>query len=207
MIKRIVLFSIVSLLIFSGCASTKLVSSWSKPGFSGPPLKKLLVLAVSNNDMQRRLYEDSFAANLRSEGVDVITSYSLIETLGKSKEENTKFIKAAVTKTAADSVLIVTLAGIENEEQYVPASTVHVAGRGGAYGMFGYYGHSHRIIHQSAYTLTNTTVKLHTAVFEAQTEEMLWAGDTQRLNPDSASVAIQENIKLISTEMKKAGLL
>ena len=207
MSRRIALLLIVSLFLFSGCTGTKLVSSWSKPGFSGPPLKKILVLAVSNNDMQRRLYEDAFAVKLRSEGVDVITSYTIVEKLGKNKEENKKLIKAAVAETAADSVLIVTLTGIENDEQYVPASTVHVASRGGAYGMFGYYGYSHGIIHQPGYTLNNTTVKLHTAVFLAKTEEMLWAGDTQRLNPDSATEVIHENIELISTEMKKDGLL
>ncbi len=207
MVKRFALLLIVSLFVFSGCAGTKLVSSWSKPGFSGPPLKRVLVLAVSNNEMQRRLYEDSFVGKLQTEGVDAIASYTQVATLDSDREQNKKLIKAAVAKTAADSVLVATLVSVENDEQYVPASTVYVPGRGGAYGMYGFYGYSYGVIHQPGYTIANTTVKLHVTVFSAKTGEMLWAGDTRSLNPDSAKAVIHENIELINAAMKKDGLL
>ncbi|MCD6580982.1 MAG: hypothetical protein J7K90_04200 [Desulfuromusa sp.] len=205
--KRFVLLLIVSLFVIGGCAGTKLVSSWSQPGFSGPTLKRVLVLAVSNNEMQRRLYEDSFVEELQAEGVDAIASYTQVATLDSDREQNKKLIKAAVAKTAADGVLVATLVSIENDEQYIPGSTVYVPGRGGAYGMYGFYGYSYGVIHQPSYTIDNTTVKLHATVFSAKTGEMLWAGDTRSLNPDSAVEVIHENIELINAAMKKAGLL
>ncbi len=205
--KRIVLFLVVSLFTFSGCASTKLVSTWSQPGFSGPSLKRVLILAVSNNEMRRRIYEDSFVQKLQAEGVEAIASHTMVATLDKDKEESKKLIKAAVAQAAADSVLVTTLTGVENDEQYVPASTVYVPRRGGAYGMYGFYGYSHGVIYQPGYTIDNTTVKLHATVFSAKTGEMLWAGDTRSLNPDSARAVIHENIELINAAMKKDGLL
>ena len=205
--KRIMLFLVVSLLTFSGCASTKLVSSWSQPGFSGPSLKRVLVLAVSSNEMRRRIYEDSFVQKLQADGVDAIASHTMVATLGKDKEESKKLIKAAVAQAAADSVLVTTLTGVENDEQYVPASTVYVPRRGGAYGMYGFYGYSYGVIHQPGYTMNNTTVKLQATVFSAKTGEMLWAGDTRSLNPGSTVDLIDDNIELIHAAIKKAGLL
>ena len=207
MSKRFVLLMVVSMFLFSGCASTKLVSSWSQPGFSGPSLKRVLVLAVSHNEMQRRLYEDSFVAKLQAEGVEAIASYTMVATLDSDKEKNKTLIKAAVVKTVADSVLVATLVSVDSDEQYVPASTVYVPGRGGAYGMYGYYGYSYGVIHQPGYTISTTTVKLHATVFSAKTGDMLWAGDTRSLNPDSAVEVIHENIELINAAMKKSGLL
>lgn len=210
MSRRIVLLLIVSLFLFSGCASTKLVSSWTQPGFGGPPLKHILVLAVSDHDMLRRLYEDAFVTKLQEAGADAVASYTLIKKFDNNEEKNKELIRAAVAKTGVDGVLITTLAGVENEKHYVPGSTVYVSGRGsayGAYGMYGYYGYSHGFIHQPGYTVNNKTVKLHTAIFSVKTEEMLWAGGTQSLNPDSDTSVIHDSIEVINTSIKKAGLL
>ena len=40
---------VVAALAVAGCASTELVSQWKSPAFSGPPLKKVMVVGVSSH--------------------------------------------------------------------------------------------------------------------------------------------------------------
>lgn len=212
--KRFIVFLAIALFAISGCAKTKLVSTWSKPGLSGPVMKKVLIIAVSKDEMQRRLYEDSFVKKLRDTGVTAMASYTKLPKLDKDKDVNIKKIKAIVAETAVDSVLVTTLASVDTDEQYIPASAVYTTGRGGAYGRYGgpygmydYYGFSHSMVYQSGYTIENTTVRLNVTIFEAKKGEMLWSGDTTSLNPDSSVDIIYDNIDLIDEALKKAGLL
>lgn len=205
MIKRFTL--LVLLFVVAGCGSTKLVSSWKQSDYAGATLKRVLVLAVSKDELQRRVYEDSFVEKLKIDGIEAIASHTLVPSLAKDKEQNIKLIRAAVVDVAADSVLVATLVGVERDERYVESPLIYVPVRGGAYGMHDYYFRSYEVIQQPGYVMTTTTVKLKTTLFSAKTAEMLWAGDTHSFNPDSASVVIDENIDLISTAIKKAGLL
>lgn len=207
MASRYVFCIVMMLFVVTGCASTKLVSSWTQEGFSGAALKKVLVLAVVKEDLQRRLYEDSFVEKLQAEGVDAVASYTLVANLDGGKEQNKQRIQQAVKSSAADSVLIATLVGVEKNEQYVAAPPVYIPQRGGAYGMYGYYGRSYEMIYHPGYTIENTTVKLNTTVFRTETEEMLWAGDTRSYNPTSVRTVIEDNINVISAAMKKDGLI
>ena len=43
-----------ALLALSGCVNTSLIDRWKDPGFSGPPLHKVLVVGVQKDDGRRR---------------------------------------------------------------------------------------------------------------------------------------------------------
>ena len=61
---------VVAAVAVAGCASTELVSQWKSPAFSGPPLKKVMVVGVSSQPATRRIFEDEFSAALKAAGVD-----------------------------------------------------------------------------------------------------------------------------------------
>ena len=71
-----------------------------------PTLKKVLVLAVVKNKMQRRLYEDSFVKKLRDTGITAIASYTKLPELSDDKDVNIKKIKALVAETGVDYISI-----------------------------------------------------------------------------------------------------
>ncbi len=205
--RLIVALFIVSIFLLNGCASTKLRSSWNNPDFNGPSLQKILIIAVSNSDLQRRLYEESFVEKLQVEGVDAVASHTMISALGSDEEQGKALIKAAVVKSGADGALITTLSGIHKDKQYIPASDVYAPGHGGSYTMYGYYGYSHGIIFRHGSTVDSTLVNLNTAIFSTKTEEMLWSGDTQSVNPDGAISVVNETIDIINGAIKKAGII
>ena len=55
-VARIVLACVA--LALAGCAATTLKNSWRDPAYKGPPLKKVMVVGVSNQPDTRRTFED-----------------------------------------------------------------------------------------------------------------------------------------------------
>src|ERR1700741_2603563 len=64
--------------LVAACASTTLSNSWSNPDYKGPPLKKVMVVGVSNQPALRRTFEDEFVKELKAAGVDAVASYNFI---------------------------------------------------------------------------------------------------------------------------------
>lgn len=207
MASRYVFCFVLLIFAVTGCAGTKLVSSWKQDGFSGPALKKVLVLAVTNDDLYRRLYEDSFVETLRENGVEAVASYTLLAVLDGSKDQNRQRVLHAVSQVSADGVLVASLVAVERDEKYVETPPIYIPQRGGAYGMHDYYGRTYEMINQPGYSIESTSVKLKATVFSTQSDGMLWAADTHSFNPTSARTVIQENIAIVSAAMKKDGLL
>lgn len=195
----------LSFLLLSACSSTNLVTSWSEPEYSGEPLKKLLVIAVMKNELQRNVYEDQFVQNLQDNDVTGIAAYRVIQ--GKDTGYNEKDIREAVRKTGADAAIIARLTAIKKQERYVPPTYDYEPAFGYGRGFYGYYGMSERYVSTPGYTTTDTIVELETTVFSAATEKMIWAGSTRSTNPSSATSVVNKNASLIIKDMKKAGLL
>src|ERR1700686_4065204 len=53
-----VLLGVALLFALSACVSTSLIDRWKDPGYSGPPLHKVLVVGVQKDQGRRRVWED-----------------------------------------------------------------------------------------------------------------------------------------------------
>ena len=200
------LFFLLSLVfLLAGCSSTKLVTSWSEPAFTGKPLRKLLVIGVMENELQRNVYEDQFVKMLQDHGVTGIAAYSVIR--GDDLHYSESDIREAVRQTGADGSVIARLGAIRKEQRYVPPTYEYEPAFGYRRGFYGYYGMSYRYVSTPGYMTTDTIVELETTVFSTATEQMIWAGSTRSINPSSATSVVEKNASLIIKDMKKAGLL
>ena len=54
--------------IGGGCGSTRLLGQWQDPHYSEGALRNVLVIAVRDDAMKRRVWEDSFAQGLKAKG-------------------------------------------------------------------------------------------------------------------------------------------
>jgi len=203
------LYVALVLLSISACSSTTLVSRWSDVHYKGPQFNNVLVIGVIRDDIKRRYYEDEMVKIIRANGGQAVTSYNYIHDLG-TVDDKAKII-AIVKKTGVDSVIISSLEGVDKEQRTVPARVDYVPTMGyGGYGRSGYYGYyrsSYQAVYHPAYTVTNTIVRLETRLYEAVTEEMVWAGTTESLNPDSIDQIIKETADVIGSDMRKHGLI
>lgn len=197
-----------AVLIFGlmACASsTRLVTDWSDPAFKGKPFKRILVLAVIKDDVQRHAYEMTFAERITRDGVTGIAGFTLIP---DAKDYGSKpKIREAVKKSGADAVLLANLVSVRKEEREVPARIDYVPRFGYGHGYYGYYGRAYDTVYRPGYSTVDTTIKLDTTVYDSETEKMVWAGGTKSFNPGSAEEVVTENADLIIASMKKAGFL
>src|SRR5688500_1127751 len=90
-------------LALTACASTTIRDSWVDPAYRGGPLRKILVLGVSPNLSDRRIFEDIVAARLTTIGADAIPSYRFLPEAGRAAEPA---LDAAVRASGADGLLM-----------------------------------------------------------------------------------------------------
>ncbi len=64
-------------ILIGGCSSSKLADVWNDMTFRQNPLNKMLIIAVRNDSVQRRIWEDAFVSELSMYGVKATPSYTL----------------------------------------------------------------------------------------------------------------------------------
>src|SRR3954454_16692758 len=84
----------------AGCASTRIMDSWSDPSFTGGPFKRVMVVAITRNASARRSFEDIFASKLRATGIEAIPGYQQLTEDGPVDEQK---MSAAVRAACADA--------------------------------------------------------------------------------------------------------
>lgn len=199
----------IALLISACSSSTKLVQSWQEPTFAGPPVKKVLIMGLFHDPLNRRFFEDEFAAKFSDAGVQAISSYTLIPNPEDFDEE--KEIAEAVKQAGVDAVLIAELKAIDKEEKYVPPRVDMVPGPGvygrGYGGFYGHYYQSYQTVYRPGYKKTDTVARMETSLYTTADNKLIWAGKTESMNPDSRQKAIKEIAQALTRDMKDRGIL
>ena len=98
-------------LIVVACSSTVMDGSWSNPDYKGQ-IKNVYVLGIAKNELNRRIFEDTFGKNLGSLGVKAVSSY---QSLTKDQEASKDDIRQAMTANGCDSILMTKLTGQRTE--------------------------------------------------------------------------------------------
>ncbi len=196
---------ILGCLVMMGCASSQLVESWQEPAFEDKPLGKILVLGVFNDEENRRLYEDSVVKALEKAKGSAIAGHTLMPKVEDYDEKED--IMAAVAKADADAVMIATLVGFEQKENYRAPQVAYVPTMGMGHGLYNSYSISYNRVYDHGYSVMETTVKLEITVFSAKTQKMVWAGATKSVDPKSGAQLVDDVSGLIVADMKNAGFL
>jgi hypothetical protein len=186
--------SLVALAVVA-CAATQLTNSWTSPEYKGPPLKKILVVGVSNQPALRRNFEDEFVKDLKAAGVDAVASYNFIPEGGKAEEAR---VNQAVKDAGADGVLITRLVRVDVNTQVTPVypSTMGMGYYGGYAGAYGGY-------YDPGMVTQTDTIVLETNLYGIDESHLLWSGTTQTFAPSSLQQEMPGFAKIIMAELKK----
>ena len=182
-------------------ATTKLSTVWKEPSYTGPGLKRILVLGVAEDPTTRRAFEDRFAQALDQRGATALASYHKLPADGRLSKEA---LAQVVRDHAIDGVIVTRLLKVDKEEEYIPPQS-YVVGR--SYGYYGYYGMGYDVVNEPGYTRTNTIVRLETQLFDVRTQKLIWGAHSDTFNPSSTGDTIQSVSKQISKRLAKDGLL
>ncbi len=180
-----------------GCASTSLTNQWKNPDYADGPMRRMMVVGVSQHPSVRRSFEDEFAAKLNAAGVDAIPSYYLIREEG---EVDQAVLESAVQKAGADGVLIARL--VKREQR---AQAIH-----GSYSPVGVYGGYHTAW-MSAYELPTVhqydVVVIETSLYSAQQSKLVWSGTTETLAPTDVRKETARYADAIIEALRKQGVI
>jgi len=180
------------------CASTnKLTHTWVDEAHRGKFLSNILVIGVTYKEKEevRQWFEDEFATQLRTTGIEAISigdAISIPDDLELEKEE----ILKAVNKFNNDAVIITHLAGKGEKVSYT--RPMRLSG-----GQYGDHGRAHGYVPNTGYSKTDTTIRLVTNLYDVKTEKLIWTGHSEAFDPDSTNQYIDDVIK----DLQKNNLL
>ena len=202
-LSRILGLMLVGLMV-AACSSTTMSGSWSDAGYKGQ-VKNVFIIGIAKNDLNRRMFEDTFGRQLNSQGVKAVSSYqSFPATQGVEREAIVKAMK----DNGCDSVLLTRLVGQRTETVVNPG---YVSGYSPSYGNYGrrgygaggwsnYYTRNYDVVFQPATSTEFVILTVESVLYDLNTEEMIWSaqfetvveGNLEKMMQDFSEVAIKD---------------
>ncbi len=193
--------------VLCGCAATSLKQTWKSPDYQGGPVQKIAVLVIEERDLQRSVLENAFAAELQSQGQDMLPTFKLL-TLPEIKADK----QAATRKlreAGADTILIIRLADQVTRDQQVQVAPDRFSPAYSSYGMSDWYGYYLGTGMGTVWGDLRQEVYLDSSLHELDTGKRLWFGVTKTVLKEGSD-RIEELRPLTSkvvTAMRKDGLI
>jgi len=197
----------LALLSLTSCAATsQLTTSWADPAAAGHIFKKVVVVGASPNSAVRRMYEDTFAAELRTRGIEAIPSYTVVGEGQLAKDE----ASAKLREIGADGVIVTRLVDKQTVENYYPPTYSTYAAPSAYYGgWYGYYSMGYSYMSSPGYVEQNQVYRVETNLYDVTNDKLTWSGLTEStLSSGQAPTSeITPVIAMIANDMQKKKIL
>ena len=191
--------TVVLSFVLSSCASTGLSHMWQDPTYVSGPLKTIIVVAVRKDREIRRAWENGFATELKSYGIDVTPSYRLFpDTL-----PDTNLIKTVTKNQRFDGIILVGRASTETIESVTSRDDINSSELSFQPLDASYYGYYVREYYPG-YPVFNDIVKDEIKVWATQgVTRMIWTGVGEVQNTDVHEDERRAIIHIIVPELVK----
>ncbi len=195
--------ALLGIAVLAACGTvTEIPKTWRNPDHQGGPFQKIFVIGVGENEDNRRLFEDRFAAVLSGPGGAASPSYGALPQSDRLSEDQ---IRGAIDGGGYDGVIVTRLLGVEEETEYVPPRSYTVGRRYS--GVYGYYGTTYDTVHEPGYTTTRTVVRLETKLYDVASGELVWSGQSETFDPDPLTEGIDSVTKAVAKRLREEGLI
>lgn len=208
----------VCVLALAACKTTTATSfsqSYRNPGYEETVFKKVLVIGVAQDAPSRKAFEDALASAIANEGGTAAPSYAVLPNDEKLSEDE---LHAVIERDGVDGVLVTRLLSIEKAtESYTPPkkynnpqTRYYPGGWGYGYGyggFYGFYGTTYAEAHTPGYFDTSTTLKLETNLYSVATNELVWTGQSETIDPDSIEDARASVTQAVAKKLKEERLI
>jgi hypothetical protein len=191
------------LVVSASCSKTNLVSSWKDAAYGGY-LESVLLVMVSDNVDNRRVFEETFVEAFTSSGVEAVSSLSVIP--DGNDIDDAVIIKEASTR-GMKAIYVSNLVSVGDKVIYRPSPTAHSSGAPGLT-LFSYdYQHLQDYANQAGYYRHRKYVKLESKIYETATEKVIWSMSSETIEPQSVNKAIQSLSRAVMKNLKRHGLI
>lgn len=179
--------------------STKLTVSYIKEDLQPKKYNKLAIVALTNSDPNRLVLEESLAAQFNNMGVNALSTFNIFPLAGRpdvmaemnlDAETIENHIRETVKKNKIDALMIISLLDSKQTERYV-STTSNYAGYyypaypAYRYHYYDYYSYVYGATRHSGYYTTQTTYFVETNLYDVESAELIWTGQTKTENISS----------------------
>ena len=161
--------------LLGSCGWTDMISSKRNPAYSGPELKRLMVMGASADSRVRRVFEDEFVAKLKAAGIAAQPSYAVLPEF--SPVDRAQLQKAAEA-AGVDGILAARLVAAEPADpnalevyNFEDRSTSFYGVYASATGLSGSFSPGLSLGDQS------TSITIHFDLYSVANSQLVWAGD------------------------------
>jgi len=204
--RRTIVLALAALTLAACSPATTLVSQWGNPEFVGKPFKRILVIAVTPDQIGQRIFEDQMVAQLGARGVTAVQGYRFLPQ-GQSGPVPEAQLRDAVKKAGADAILLTRATRTTERTTVTPAvvaAPMVGVGWGGFYGVYsGMWPTAGPFVVDPGQVIVTTYILAETRLFEANNGAIAWAGTTStEQQPSGGSNAmIEQFVQVIVNAM------
>ena len=205
--RMLVIAVVLAGLTAGNCKSTKLLTSWKNPDYTGQRFHKILVVGMSNNPATRADFEDALSHKIGRDGMEAVPGNSILLRPDTSKVD-LDYLKAQIREHQIDAVVVSRLVKVDKNVTYIPGQS-YVVPYGYYHSFYGYYGAVYQQVYTPDYLREDTTVRIETNLYAATPPdgELIWTGTSDTFNPKSAHKVIEALVKLVVKELEKEAIL
>lgn len=206
----------VCLLALVACKTTQtnFSQSYRNPGYEETVFKKVMVIAVASDQERRKAFEDALTGAIGSQGGAAQAS---IEVLPHEEQITEDQLHAAIDDGGFDAVLLSRLMSVDKDTQYTPPKKYNKprtryypaapAWGHGYHGFYGFYGTTFAEVHEPGYFDTSTTLTLETNLYSVATDELVWTGRSETIDPESIEDARASVTQAVAKKLKEERLI
>jgi hypothetical protein len=186
-----------SVLVFCGCSSTELKSSWRDPSVSRIDITRLVTVAITPDPALRRTAEDAMAQEIKN--VPTVPSYSI---LTPQDEKDLQQARAKLKDAGIDGAVTMRLISMREKPTYVAPAPI-----GTREPFWGYYGTGWSSVNEPGYWGTDTYARIETRLYSIPDQKLIWSGTSETFNPSDAQRVVAEVVQEAGKDLRKQGLI
>jgi hypothetical protein len=179
----LILAATASLMFVGGCGSTQLVSLWKDPSYQAAPLKKIMVIAMRKDQLNRRMWEDAFVSALQEDrtGTVAVSSYHLFP----DEVPDTLEVRDTTKAEGFDGVLVVARVERDTVQTHMPGYVSEEPYTDYNY-WWGTYVTRWAVVYHPDYIETQTQLTVRTDLLLAQENgRLVWSATSTEIDPSS----------------------
>jgi hypothetical protein len=190
--------------LMAGCSSSKLFDIWKDSSFQSPPLVKMLVISISKNSANRRLWEDDFSVELVKHDVAATPSYRVFP----DAVPDTNQVLQIVRSSGFDGVLVIRWLPYETKTKHVRGYNVMNEQNMRYEERWDRFITYYRDIAYAGYVDTQKIDIRAIDVWTTKNEgQMIWSATSKTPEPNSVVEVRPDIVKLVLSELTHEGII
>ena len=195
---------LLAAVLLAACSSTTLSGSWKDPDYRGR-IHKVYLVGVAKQEINRRLFEDTFGRELATVGVTGISSY---RDLQPQELDNKDALVSRVSMSGSDSILMARMTSLRTEQVTSPGYVSGYAAPAPYYRNWdSYYDRRFEAVYQPPMTTEFQVATIEANLYETKTGKLIWSAQLETVIDKDLQKLFDDFVKTVTRDLQQQGLI